>query len=218
MSTYTPKTALGRVVHEIEETLIAILLGLMAVITFANVLARYVFSDNILWALEMTGFLNAWMILLGISYAMKVGAHLGVDVLVNALPPPARKPVTLLAWVCTMTFAVLLFLGAWNYWAPFANLPPLWGSWFPQGFFEVEDTPMPTALQFFSDWLNEGDRYEKVPRAIPYAVLPISMALLILRMLQVGLMILRDERDMLIASHQVEAALDEVHEMRGEKV
>jgi TRAP-type C4-dicarboxylate transport system permease small subunit len=42
----------GRAVNAIEETLIALLLGLMTVVTFANVVARYVFNSNILWALE----------------------------------------------------------------------------------------------------------------------------------------------------------------------
>ena len=36
----------------IEETLIAVILGLMTIMTFANVIARYVFNSNILWALE----------------------------------------------------------------------------------------------------------------------------------------------------------------------
>ena len=48
-------------------------------ITFANVIARYAFNANILWALELTVFLFAWLVLLGASYAVKKGAHLGVD-------------------------------------------------------------------------------------------------------------------------------------------
>ena len=47
---------IGRIVNEIEESLIAIILGLMTVITFANVVARYVLNTNILWALEATVF------------------------------------------------------------------------------------------------------------------------------------------------------------------
>ena len=41
---YQPKTALGRVVHEIEETAIAILLGLMTLITFINVVLNIFFE------------------------------------------------------------------------------------------------------------------------------------------------------------------------------
>jgi len=50
---------LGQIVNNIEETSIALCLGLMTLITFANVIARYIFNDNILWALEVTVFLFA---------------------------------------------------------------------------------------------------------------------------------------------------------------
>lgn len=43
----------------LEETFIAIILGLMTVFTFANVVARYVFNANIFYALELTVFLFA---------------------------------------------------------------------------------------------------------------------------------------------------------------
>ena len=36
---------------------------------------------------------------------------------------------------------------------------------------------MPEMLQFMADWLNEGERYEKLPRFIPYMALPIGMAI-----------------------------------------
>ena len=62
-----------------EETLIALILGSMTVVTFANVIARYGFNSNILWAVEFTVFMFGWMVLLGASYAVKIGAHLGVD-------------------------------------------------------------------------------------------------------------------------------------------
>jgi C4-dicarboxylate transporter DctQ subunit len=224
------RSAFGRVVNEVEETLIALLLGLMTLLTFANVVARYVFSDNILWALEVTGFLNAWMILIGVGYCMKVGAHLGVDALVNALPRPLRRWVTLLAAGLTLVFCALMMVGAWNYWAPFAGLPPLYdtflatawnavagplglplaeGSWFPQAFFEVEDTPMPAVLQGLAAPVNDGEPYEKMPRFIPYAILPLGMALLTLRTVQATLEVWRGEREMLIASHEAEEAVDE---------
>lgn len=40
----------------IEETLIAGILGVMTLITFANVVMRYGFNQNILWASELTVF------------------------------------------------------------------------------------------------------------------------------------------------------------------
>ncbi len=179
----------------IEETLIAVLLGLMTVITFANVIARYVFNDNILWALEATVFLFAWLVLLGTSYAVKKNLHLGVDILIARLPAHARKGMGLFAALACIAFSVLLLKGSWDYWWPFATR---------RAFLEVNDIPMPDFLQFLADWMNEGERYEKIPRFIPYAVLPIGMTLLTYRFVQAAWMIAKGERDMIIASHEAE--------------
>lgn len=197
-----PQGAFGRAVNRIEETLIAVLLGLMTLLTFANVVARYVFNSNILWALEVTVFLFAWLVLLGACYAVKHSVHIGVDVAVRALPAGPRRIVTLIAAAACILFGVLLLKGGWDYWYPFAT---------KRAFLETDDVPMPEFLQFLADWLNEGERYEKMPRFIPYFVLPLSMALLTWRFIQAGWEIFTGKRELLIAAHEAEAALiDEV--------
>ena len=54
------QSTFGRRIDAIEETIIAVLLGLMTLLTFCNVIARYLFNSNILWALEVTVFLFAF--------------------------------------------------------------------------------------------------------------------------------------------------------------
>ena len=191
---------LGKAVNQIEETLIAVILGLMTIITFANVVARQVFQDNILWALEATVFLFAWLVLLGVSYCVKITAHLGVDVVVGAVNPGVRRVLTLIAVACCLAFSLLLLLGGWNYWWKFATTA---------SFLEVNDIPMPDFLQFLADWLNEGEPYEKIPRFIPYFVLPLSMALLTFRYLQAAWRVLQGRQEMLIASHEAEEMVQE---------
>ncbi|MEL6277540.1 MAG: TRAP transporter small permease [Pseudomonadota bacterium] len=198
--TAAPKSAIGRLINEIEESLIAILLGLMTIVTFANVVVRYGFNGNILWALETTVFLFAWMVLLGASYCVKINAHLGVDALLNVMPAGMRRAVTIFAALCCITFAVLLFIGSWNYWYPFVTT---------QAWYETDDVPMPAFLQFLSDIFNEGERYEKIPRFIPYFIMPLSTALLSLRFLQAGWRIVNGSQLMLIASHEAEDMVEE---------
>ena len=50
-------------IDQIEEMLIAGILGAMTLITFANVVTRYGFNKNILWALELTVFLFGWLLI-----------------------------------------------------------------------------------------------------------------------------------------------------------
>lgn len=69
----------------------------MTLLTFANVIFRYVFNDNILWALELTVFMFAWMVLVGASYGVKKHFHIGVDVIINIVPEGRRKLLALVA-------------------------------------------------------------------------------------------------------------------------
>jgi C4-dicarboxylate transporter DctQ subunit len=195
--------SIGRAVDAVEETLIAILLAAMTLITFANVVARYVFNDNILWALEVTVFLFAWLVLLGASYAAKKHIHIGVDVVIVRVSPGARKVLAIIAVMACLAFSLLLLKGSWDYWYAFAT---------KRAFLETDDVPMPEFLQFLADALNEGERYEKMPRFIPYFVLPLSMALLTLRYLQLGWQVLSGKSDMIIASHEEADNLDGLEE------
>jgi len=80
----------------IEETAIALILGIMTLMTFANVIARYVFNANIFYALELTVFLFAWLVLLGASYAVKKTLHLGVDALITGARAKTKRLLALI--------------------------------------------------------------------------------------------------------------------------
>ena len=199
-----------------EETLIALILGSMTVVTFANVIARYGFNSNILWAVEFTVFMFGWMVLLGASYAVKIGAHLGVDAVLNIVSPAVRKGMGCIAVLICIAFSLLLFKGSWDYWANFANLPGTEGRWFPTGFeekfrgkawYETDDIPMPAILSWMEVAFNDGEEYDKLPRLIPYMIMPISMALLIFRFIQEAFRTMRDDITMLIVSHEAEDAI-----------
>ena len=185
----------GRRVDQIEETVIAVILGLMTVVTFSNVIARYVFNENLLWALEVTLFLFAWLVLLGASYCVKKDLHLGIDVVVNMLPTHWRRVMALIGVVLCLIFSLLLLKGSWDYWYPFVTT---------RAFLETEDVPMPEFLQFLAEWLNEGDRYENLPRFIPYFSLPLGAALLTLRFLQLAWRIGTGQTDRLLFRNQTE--------------
>ena len=204
------KSRYGHIIDEIEETSIAICLGLMTLITFANVVARYLFNSNILWALELTVFLFAWLVLMGASYAVKKNVHIGVDVVINMASPGIRKLLAILSVTACLAFSIMLLIGSWDYWYPFVT---------KRAFLETEDIPMPEALMFLADWLNEGERYEKIPRFIPYLALPLGMALLTFRFLQLGWKILLGDQDKIIASHEVEDELEEarIHQQEAEQ-
>ncbi len=200
-------------IDRLEESIIAVILGIMTLLTFANVVARYGFNSNIFYALELTVFLFAWLVLLGASYAVKKTLHLGVDAVLNTTTAKVRRYLGLFVVAVCLAYALLLLKGAWDYWAPFANLPPTEGRWFPtgfvensrgQGWYETQDIPVPFFLRWMEAVFNEGYEYEKLPKLVPYLVMPVSMALLVLRFAQVALRVWRGEQDMIIVSHEAE--------------
>lgn len=218
---YQPRGRAGRFVNGIEENLIALILGLMTVITFVNVVLRYLFQSSLIWGLEVTLVLFAWLVLLGMSYAVKINAHLGVDAVINILPPSARRGLALIAGVLCAFYAILLLKGAWDYWAPFGGFQQTGGRWFPDGFiktrdrafYETEQIPLPFLNQWLGDLFNMGEAYDKVPRFIPYLALPIGVALLLFRILQAIWHIWTGQRASLIVSHEAEDAVEDVRHL-----
>ncbi len=211
-------TPLGRFVNTLEEMVIAYILAAMTVITFVNVVLRYVFNHTILWGLEVTTILFAWLVLLGISYGFKRTAHLGVDAILNIVGPGPKRAMVLLSAIACLAYGGLMMKGAWDYWAPFAGYQRTEGRVIPtgfddrtrdQGFYQTEQVPLPFGGEFLAERFNMGESYDKLPRFIPYFVLPFGVALMLLRIIQATLGVLAGRRDSLIVSHEAEDAVAE---------
>jgi C4-dicarboxylate transporter DctQ subunit len=210
---------LGRFVHSFEENVIAILLGLMTLLVFLNVVRRYVYNESLIWSLEVTLTLFAWLVLFGVAYCFKVTAHLGVDAIINIVPRTVRLAMAALSVLACVVFALLIAKGAWDYWAPFADLPKTSGRWFPTGidwstrstsYFETDQIPMPGFLKFLEGWINYDEAYSKMPRVIPYTILPVAAALILFRVIQAGVRVAKGLQESLIVSHEAEDAVEEV--------
>ena len=104
-----------RVWERLEEGLIALLLAAMTILTFTQVVLRYGFNSGFVWALETTTYLFGWLILFGISYCVRVHAHIGIDLLVKALSEGARRLVGLIAIALCLLYAGLMAYGSWGY-------------------------------------------------------------------------------------------------------
>ncbi|HWL29347.1 MAG TPA: TRAP transporter small permease [Burkholderiaceae bacterium] len=101
--------------NRLEEGLIAALLAAMTLVTFGQVVARYVFNYSFVWALELTTFLFGALIFLGLSYGVRVGAHIGVDALVKLLPRTVAHRVEIVATLLCLLYAIIVFVGSWVY-------------------------------------------------------------------------------------------------------
>lgn len=97
----------------IEEIIAGIAIGLLALITFANVVVRYATNFSFAFTEEFSIFLMVFMALVGASSAMAKGGHLSISVIVDKFSPPIRRRIRIASNVIVgITFALLAILGA----------------------------------------------------------------------------------------------------------
>ena len=104
-----------RWLERIEEGLISFLLAAMTLVTFMQVVARYIFNYSFVWAVELTGVMFAWLIFVGMSYGVRVGAHIGVDSLVKSFSAKTQRSIGMVAAVLCIAYAVIVTIGGFVY-------------------------------------------------------------------------------------------------------
>ena len=177
---------LNRILDHLEEWLIATLMGAATLLIFVAVVHRYaagahyppslqfiqdaLLKINLGWAQELCIYMFIWMAKFGAAYGVRHGTHVGVDVLVRALPPRQARWLTIFGLCGGALFtAVVGTMGA----------KFVWDNGFHYALFhafniDVGDVPEgPTSPDL------------EVPTWIPYACIPIASYLMCFRFLQV---------------------------------
>jgi C4-dicarboxylate transporter DctQ subunit len=103
-----------RALDRAEDFLTAALLAAMTVLTFAQVVLRYAFNSGLVWALEVTVYMFGWLVLLGISGAMRTDGHIAVDAVTKHLAPSAQKAVALVALALSLVYTALMLVAGWT--------------------------------------------------------------------------------------------------------
>ena len=88
-------------------------LAAMTLLTFTQVVLRYVFGTGLVWSLEATAYLFAWLVLIGMSYGVRTQAHIAVDLVTSRLPPRAARGVALAAFACSLAYCALMLYGSY---------------------------------------------------------------------------------------------------------
>lgn len=92
-----------------EEILMSIFLIVIIVMMTMQVIMRYVFNSALSFPEEVSRYSFIWMCYLGVSYAVKKGGALKVDIL-PTLVPALQKPLDVLGDVFYMGFCVAMIL------------------------------------------------------------------------------------------------------------
>ncbi len=107
-----------RVPLTVERVLLALAMGIMALITAANVVARYLTNVSFAVTEEYSVVLMVIVALVGSALAVAAGRHIRVEYFTNLLPPAGRRAAEMAALLLAIgCFGLLAWFGtklAWD--------------------------------------------------------------------------------------------------------
>jgi C4-dicarboxylate transporter DctQ subunit len=191
--------------HLIEEHVLITIIALIMFVSFGQVIARYGFNTGWSAALEFNTIMFSWLILLGMSYGIKTNLHLGVDILLKALPQPLQKALILFGALCVMAYGLILLDTFWIEAMGFqvsGGAIEYWSKMYKIGI-GSEELRYPV-------WAQEAFGLQnRVHRWLVLLALPLGLALVVLRGLQAFVDIARGKRQMIISAHEAEELVEE---------
>ncbi len=97
------------ILNRVEELVVCFALLEMSILTFVQVIMRYVFGTSITWAEELLRYQLCFVAFIGADIGFRYGAHLKAEIL-NLLIPDRMKPL-LNAFVFLMVFVFCFIFG-----------------------------------------------------------------------------------------------------------
>ena len=146
--------------HRGEEAILCLLLVSLTALGCIDAMFRLTGTVS-LWMTDVLAWNAAWFVLLGASYGVRTGSHIGLTVLTDKIGNPTIKRfVSLIAVVICITYTLIFLYSSWQYVYTQYRIG-----------FDMEDLPV-------KQW-------------IPYAGLLIGFALLLIRFIVLAINILR---------------------------
>ncbi len=103
------KKALKWLDEHFEETILVVLLVIIACISFIQVIVRKLpFIPTLKWAEEFCRFMWIWSVFLSLPYTIKKGNMLRVSIMLDLFPEPVKKIINI--FVDVVVAAVMAFL------------------------------------------------------------------------------------------------------------
>ena len=190
--------------RQLEESVLSFLLVFMTLLVFVEVVLRFGFNTGIHWAQEVTLHASAWFVLFGISYGVKVGAHIGVDAIVRLLSPEVKRIVSIISVLLCLVYCALILMGAWEYLAKVYSIG-----------IAMEDTPTPSVFMalipesMMWDVFKIDEEEPLLPMWIAHGPLLIGFLLLTYRFLEVLKKLLTREWMEMHMADEAKEALEE---------
>jgi C4-dicarboxylate transporter DctQ subunit len=73
---------------------------------------RYGFGTGLVWSLEATTYTFAWLVLIGMSYGVRTGAHIAVDLVTSKLKAGGARVFATVALLAGLAYCALMIYGS----------------------------------------------------------------------------------------------------------
>ncbi|MCM3568504.1 TRAP transporter small permease [Neobacillus mesonae] len=103
---------MSKAIAYIENTILAVTLGIMSILAFANVVSRYLFHYSISFTEEVTVNLFVLLTFLGAAAGIRMNAHLGFTMLFDKLSGVPKKALIILSCaLISVIFLIFVYFG-----------------------------------------------------------------------------------------------------------
>jgi TRAP-type C4-dicarboxylate transport system permease small subunit len=107
-------TSLKKIIDNGLEWICILLLAVITVDLLLGVFSRYVLGRTFVWYDEVARACFMWIVFLGAAVAVRKGAHFGLHMFVDAMPPRLKRAVLLLTPLTIIVFSVTLVSLGWD--------------------------------------------------------------------------------------------------------
>lgn len=97
-------------IEKIEKFVACVCVCVMALLVFANVIARYVFNYSLAFSDEISTYLFVLMSLMGTAIAARRGAHLGLSIVTDKVSPKTRMYINVFTYIVSAVFCALIVI------------------------------------------------------------------------------------------------------------
>ena len=102
------KITLKTILTNLDAIITAVTLSLCAILVNQNVICRYFLNSPIQWSEEVVTSLFVWTVFIGSAYAYRKHSHLGIDILINLMPPKVRNIVRDIMSIVELLILIML--------------------------------------------------------------------------------------------------------------
>ena len=96
-------------IYKITGVFISVDLAVIVVLSFSQVVSRYVFSFSISWAQELVTYLLVWLVFMGCCMGLRDNEVAALTFVVDKLSPNMKKTARILVQVLLIMFCVVGF-------------------------------------------------------------------------------------------------------------